>query len=44
MDEKEELENNMNTSNLRMGRAEKLVVLLKDEGIRWKATVEIIGE
>ena len=27
-----------------MGRAEKLVVLLKDEGIRWKATVEVIGE
>jgi hypothetical protein len=34
----------MNTSNLRMGRAEKLVVLLKDEGVRWKATVEVISE
>ena len=43
-DEKKELEDNMSTSNLRMGRAEKLVVLLKDEGIRWKETVEVIGE
>jgi dynein heavy chain len=43
MDDKQELEDNMNTSNLRMGRAEKLVVLLKDEGVRWKATVEIIS-
>ena len=34
----------MNTSNLRMGRAEKLVVLLKDEGVRWKQTVEVISE
>lgn len=25
-----------------MGRAEKLVVLLKDEGIRWAETVEIM--
>jgi dynein heavy chain len=23
-----------------MGRAEKLLVLLKDEGVRWKETVE----
>jgi len=23
----------------RMGRAEKLLVLLKDEGVRWKETV-----
>lgn len=42
-DEKEELEQNMETSNLRMGRAEKLVVLLADEGVRWKETVEKIG-
>lgn len=42
-DEKQELENNMETSNLRMGRAEKLVVLLADEGVRWKETVEVIG-
>jgi len=26
-----------------MGRAEKLVVLLADEGIRWKTSVEIIS-
>ena len=30
----------MKQSNDRMVRAEKLVVLLKDEGVRWKATVE----
>lgn len=42
--EKKELEDNMNTSNLRMGRAEQLVVLLKDEGVRWKETVEVISE
>lgn len=42
-DDKKELEDNMTTSTLRQGRAEKLVILLKDEGIRWKETVEIIG-
>lgn len=42
--EKQELEDNMNTSNARMGRAEQLVVLLKDEGVRWKETVEVISE
>jgi dynein heavy chain len=26
-----------------MMRAEKLVVLLKDEGVRWKSTVELIA-
>jgi hypothetical protein len=26
-----------------MGRAEKLVVLLADEGVRWKETVENLG-
>ena len=41
-DEKEELEQQMETSTLRMGRAEKLVVLLADEGVRWKETVEVI--
>lgn len=42
-DEKEELEFEMNRSALRMGRAEKLVVLLADEGVRWKETVEVIS-
>jgi len=32
----------MDWSAKRMGRAEKLVVLLKDEGIRWAETVEIM--
>jgi dynein heavy chain len=32
----------MDRSSKRMVRAEKLVVLLKDEGIRWKETVETI--
>jgi len=27
-----------------MVRANKLVVLLKDEGVRWKETIENIGE
>lgn len=43
-DEKEDLENQMETSRLRMGRAEKLVVLLKDEGVRWAQTVEVISD
>jgi dynein heavy chain len=42
-DEKEELEFNMDRSSKRMGRAEKLVVLLADEGVRWKETVEVIS-
>ena len=41
-DEKEALEFEMDRSSKRMVRAEKLVVLLKDEGIRWKETVESI--
>jgi len=41
-DEKEALEFEMDRSSKRMVRAEKLVVLLKDEGIRWKETVETI--
>lgn len=40
--EKERLENEMDRCNKRMGRAEKLVVLLADEGVRWKETVESI--
>ena len=42
-DEKEELEFNMDRSSKRMMRAEKLVVLLADEGVRWKETVEVIS-
>ena len=41
-DEKEALEFNMDRDQKRMVRASKLVVLLKDEGIRWKETVETI--
>ena len=40
--DKEELENNMRISSGRMTRAEKLVVLLADEGVRWKETVGIL--
>ncbi len=40
--EKQDLEEEMDKSAKRMGRAEKLVVLLKDEGIRWAETVEIM--
>ena len=39
IDEKAELEANMAQSSGRMSRAEKLVVLLADEGVRWKETV-----
>ena len=41
-DEKEALEFEMDRSAKRMVRAEKLVVLLADEGVRWKETVETI--
>jgi dynein heavy chain len=41
-DEKESLEFEMDRSTKRMFRAEKLVVLLADEGVRWKTTVEVI--
>jgi len=41
--EKETLEFNMDKSNKQMGRAEKLVVLLADEGVRWKQSVEDIS-
>ena len=34
-DEKEQLEFEMDRSTKRMARAEKLVVLLADEGVRW---------
>lgn len=32
----------MNRDKARMGRAEKLVVLLADEAVRWKETVEVL--
>jgi len=41
-DEKETLEFEMDRSSKRMGRAEKLVVLLADEGVRWAETVKTI--
>jgi dynein heavy chain len=41
-DEKEDLEFKMDRDTKRMFRAEKLVVLLADEGVRWKTTVEAI--
>jgi hypothetical protein len=40
--EKKHLENDMDRCNKRMGRAEKLVVLLSDEGVRRKETIENI--
>lgn len=42
-DEKEALEFEMDRSTKRMERAEKLVVLLADEGVRWGETVEVIS-
>jgi dynein heavy chain len=42
-DEKETLEFEMDRSSKRMGRAEKLVVLLADEGVRWGETVLTIS-
>lgn len=41
-DEKETLESNMARDQARMVRASKLVVLLKDEGVRWKDTIGTI--
>jgi dynein heavy chain len=41
-DEKETLESNMERDQARMVRASKLVVLLKDEGVRWKETIVTI--
>ena len=41
-EEKRQLEENMDRCEKRMGRAEKLVVLLEDEGVRWKETVEMM--
>ena len=43
-DEKVGLESKIKRDQGRMGRAEKLVVLLKDEGIRWKETVAILED
>lgn len=42
--QKDELEFRMNRDQARMGRAEKLVVLLADEAVRWKETVEILDK
>ena len=42
--EKDELEFRMNRDQARMGRAEKLVVLLADEAVRWKETVENLDQ
>jgi hypothetical protein len=42
LDEKEALEFEMDRSTKRMTRANKLVGLLADEGVRWKTTVEDI--
>lgn len=42
-DEKSRLEAEMERCEKRMGRAEKLVVLLADEEIRWKETVETLS-
>lgn len=38
--EKQRLAEEMERCEKRMGRAEKLLVLLADEGVRWKETVE----
>lgn len=43
-DDKEALETDMDRSTKRMARAEKLVVLLKDEGVRWAETVKEVAE
>jgi dynein heavy chain len=42
--QKDELEFRMNRDQARMGRANKLVVLLADEAIRWKETVEVLDD
>ena len=41
-DEKEKLEFERDRCEKRMGRAEKLLVLLADEGVRWAETVKVI--
>lgn len=41
LNEKDQLEKQMARDTGRMGRAEKLVVLLADEGVRWKETVAL---
>lgn len=43
-DEKASLEAKIKRDQGRMTRAEKLVVLLKDEGIRWKETVAVLED
>lgn len=42
MDDKEALEKKMSRDTARMSRAEKLVVLLADEGVRWGETVVVL--
>jgi len=42
LDEKNDLEFKMDRDTKRMKRAEKLVILLKDEGVRWGETVKQI--
>jgi regulator of replication initiation timing len=42
--EKDDLEFRMNRDQARMSRAEKLVVLLADEAVRWKETVESLDK
>ena len=44
VEEKANLEAEMDRCEKRMGRAEKLVVLLADEGVRWKETVEVLED
>lgn len=41
-DEKAEISANMQQCTERLERAEKLLILLKDEGVRWKETVEVM--
>mmetsp|Transcript_36279 Transcript_36279/g.44248 ORF Transcript_36279/g.44248 Transcript_36279/m.44248 type:complete len:118 (-) Transcript_36279:652-1005(-) len=43
-DEKASLESNIKRDQGRMSRAEKLVVLLKDEGIRWADTCTLLED
>jgi dynein heavy chain len=43
-DERDHLEFEADRCEKRMGRAEKLLVLLADEGVRWKETVEVLQE
>lgn len=44
MSEKERLENEASLTKARLQRADILTVGLRDEGVRWRATVETIGQ